>query len=102
MIIIKQNSVSSSSRTVLTKVEKSICSDLFLREIKNQDSHRESQMALGWTEEKCRYLDQLALEDQSYTATITERQRCENNWKLTINAQGPVSPTDKRNDYLEA
>ena len=67
-----------------------------------QDSHRESLMALGWTEEKCRYLDQLAMEDKYFTATRRERQRYENNWKLTINAQRPVSALDTRDDYLEA
>ena len=67
-----------------------------------QDSYRESQMAIGWTEEKCRCLDQLALEDKSCTATRRERTRYENNWKLTTNAQGPVSPIDERDDYQAA
>ena len=53
-------------------------------------------MAIGWTEDKCRYLDQLVLEDKSHTAARRKRQRCENNWKLTINVQGPVSWMDKR------
>ena len=59
-------------------------------------------MAIGWTEEKCRQLDQLALEDKSYTATRRERQRYENIWKLSVNAQALVSPMDKRDNYEEA
>ena len=53
---------------------------LFLRDFQKQESYRKSHMAIGWTEEMCRYLDQLALEDKSYTATRRERQRHENNW----------------------
>ena len=72
-----------------------------LERFQKQDSCRESQGAIGWTEEKCRYLE-LALEDKSYTATRRERQRYENNWKLRLNAQGAVLPMDKREDCLEA
>ena len=64
---------------------KCTCSDPFLKEFKNQDSYRQSQMAIGWTKEKCRYLDQLALEDKSFSATRRERQIFEKNRKLTIN-----------------
>ena len=85
----------------LRKAQKNQCGSVIER-FQKQDSDRESPMANGWTEEKCRYLDQLALEDKSYTATRRERQRYKNNWKLTINAQGHVSPMDKREDYLEA
>ena len=70
--------------------------DLFLKDFRNNTF--ESKMASVWTEEKCRYMDHLELEDKSHTATRRERQRNENNWKLTINAQGPVSPMDKRDD----
>ena len=71
-----------------------------LERFQKQDSNRESQMAIGWTEEKCRYLNQLALEDKSCTATRRERQRYENKLKLTLNAQGPVSPMDRRESPL--
>ena len=49
--------------------------------------------------------DQLALENKSCKscpAAGREGQRYEKNWKSIVNAQGPVSPMDKREDYLEA
>ena len=76
--------------------------EVILERLQKQDSYREKQIANGWTEEKCRYLDQLALEDKSDTATRKERQRYENNWKLALNAHGLVSPMDKREDCCEA
>ena len=66
-----------------------------------QDSYLESQIAIGWKGEKCRHMDQLAEEDKSYAVTRKERSICENEWNFTVNVQGPVSPMDKREDYLE-
>ena len=66
-----------------------------------QDS-RESQIAIGWTEDTCKPLDQIANEDRSHTATKSERQRYENNWKLGLNAKGPISPMIKSGDHLDA
>ena len=53
-----------------------------LERFQKQDSYRESQIEIGWTEDTCRHLDQMAIEDRSYTVTWSERQRYEHNWKL--------------------
>ena len=73
-----------------------------LERVQKDDSYRESQMASGWTEEKCRYLDQLAKEDKFYTAT-TKKQRYENNWMLALSTSRDLSHRwKKREDHLEA
>ena len=46
---------------------------------------RSSQSARGWTEEYCRYLDDLAPLDISYVATWKERSRYENMRVLKLN-----------------
>ena len=46
-----------------------------LERLKTEDSYRNSQTAIGWTEEKRIYLDSLFLEDTKYTATKRERSR---------------------------
>ena len=38
----------------------------------------------GWTEEKIRQEDKLALEDHSHEATLGERRRWENNWQRCL------------------
>ena len=48
-----------------------------LDRFQKHDTYRESQMAIGWTEDICSYLDQIANEDWSYIATKRERQRHE-------------------------
>ena len=67
-------------------------SNLFLNRFQKPDSYRESQTAIGETEVRSGYLDQLALEDKSYKATRRERQRYENIWKrLTDGQKGTTS-----------
>ena len=39
---------------------------------------RQSQLNIGWTEEHCTRLDEIAAEDHSYIATVAERARREN------------------------
>ena len=73
-----------------------------LERFQKRDSYRESQKAFGWTEDKCRHLDQIAREEKSHTATRRERQRCEKNWKLKINVEGFVSQIVKREEHLKA
>ena len=71
-----------SLRKAHSKIFKSI-----LERFQKQDTYRESQVAIGWTEDTCSHLDQIANEDNPYIATWSERQRYENNRKLALNAQ---------------
>ena len=73
-----------------------------LERFPKHDTYRESQHAVGWTEDTCRRLDQIAKEETSYIATWSERQRYENNWKLALNAQVSIAPMTEREDYFEA
>ena len=74
-----------------------------LERFQNDDVYRNSQIAIGWTEEKWTYLDSLLLEDKSHTSTRRERIRYENNWALGMNGQGPTpGPTKQRTDYPQA
>ena len=73
-----------------------------LERFQKHDTYRESQHAVGWTEDTCRRLDQIAKEETSYIATWSERQRYENNWELALNAQGSIAPMTEREDYFEA
>ena len=45
--------------------------DRFLRDL----VHRESQLAIGWSEQKCKECDELAKEDHTYKLTPEERRR---------------------------
>ena len=45
--------------------------------------HRNSQVAIGWTEEHCQYLDSLMAIDFSFTTARKERERYENNGQIS-------------------
>ena len=60
-----------------------------LERFQKQDACRESQIAIEWTQDICKQLDQKANEERSVSATKS-------------NAQGLVSPRSKGEDYLDA
>ena len=47
--------------------------------------YRESQLAIGWTKQKCKELDELAKEDHTYRLTPEEKRRYQGQWYLTLN-----------------
>ena len=55
--------------------------DRFLRD----QIYRESQLAIGWTEQKCKEMDELAKEDHTYRLTPEEKRRYQGQWYLTSN-----------------
>ena len=59
-------------------------------------------MDIGWTEEHCARLDEVAAECHSYIATAAERTRRENTWVLVLNSSGPNAPMNQREHYQEA
>ena len=62
------------------------------------------QMSLsdeGWTEEKVRQYDALALKAHSYEATRAERGRWQRNWKI-VNKEGEEDRIRQRPDFREA
>ena len=53
--------------------------DRFLRD----PVYRESQLAIGWSEPKCKEWDELAKEDHTYKLTPEEKKRYQGQWYLT-------------------
>ena len=61
--------------------------DRFLRD----PVYRESQLAVGWSEQKCKEWDELAKEDHTYRLTPEEKKRYQGQWYLTLNKQAKMS-----------
>ena len=72
--------------------------DRFLRD----PVYRESQLAIGWSEQKCKEWDELAKEDHTYKLTPEERRRYKGQWYLTLNKAGKNGPMKLRSDYRAA
>ena len=72
--------------------------DRFLRD----PIYRESQLAIGWTEQKCKELDELAKEDHTYRLTPEEKKRYKGHWYLTLNKAGKNGPMKLRSDSRAA
>ena len=69
--------------------------DRFLRD----PIYRESQLAIGWTEEQCTEWDELAKEDHTYHLTPEEKKRYQGQWYLTLNKSGKNGPMKLRSDF---
>ena len=63
---------------------------------------RESQLAIGWTELKCKEWDELAKEDHTYHLTPEEKKRDQGKWYLTLNKAGKNGPMKLRSDFRAA
>ena len=64
--------------------------------------YRESQLAIGWTEQKCKEWDELAKEDHTYHLTPEEKKRYQGQWYLTLNKAGENGPLKLRSDFRAA
>ena len=58
--------------------------------------YRDSQLKIGWTEEKCIEMDKLAQEDHSYCPSSERYERCKKNWYISLNKSGRNAPTKLR------
>ena len=72
--------------------------DRFLRD----PVYRESQLAIGWTEQKCKEWDELAQEDHTYHLTPEEYRRYQGHWCLTLNKAGTHGLMKLRSDFRAA
>ena len=61
--------------------------------------YRESQLAIGWTEQKCKDMDELAKEDHTYHLTPEEHRRYQGQCYLTLNKSGKNGPMRLRPDF---
>ena len=69
--------------------------DRFLRD----PVYRESQLAIGWSEQKCKEYDELAKEDHIYKLTPEEKRRYKGQWYLTLFKAGKNGPMKLRSGY---
>ena len=72
--------------------------DRFLRD----PVYRESQLAVGWSQQYCKEWDELAKEDHTYKLTPEEKRRYKGQWYLTLNKAGKNGPVKLRTDYRAA
>ena len=72
--------------------------DRFLRD----PVYRESQLAIGWTEQKCKEMDELAKEDHTYHLSPEEFRRYQGQRYLTLNKPGKNGPMRLRSDFRAA
>ena len=72
--------------------------DQFLRD----PVYCESQLAIGWSEQKCKEWDELAKGDYTYKLTPKEKRRYKGQWYLTLNKTGKNERMKLRSDYRAA
>ena len=75
--------------------------DRFQRDL----TYRDSQLKIGWTEEKCIEMDKLAQENHSYCPSSEEYERYQKNWYISLislNKSGRNAPMKLRSDFREA
>ena len=72
--------------------------DRFLRD----PVYREPQLAIGWSEQKCKEWDELAKEDHTNKLTPEEKRRYKGHWYLALNKAGKNGPMKLRPDYRAA
>ena len=63
---------------------------------------RESQLAVGWSEQKCKKWDELAKEDHTYKPTPEERRKYQGQCYLTLNKAGKNGLMELRSDFRAA
>ena len=63
---------------------------------------RDSQLKIGWTEEKCMPMDKLAQKDFTYRPSSEEYERYQKNWFTSLNKSGKNAPMRLRSDFREA
>ena len=72
--------------------------DRFQRDL----TYRDSQLKIGWTEEKCIEMDKLAQEDHSHCPSSEEYERYRKNWYISLNKSGRNAPMKLRSDFRTA
>ena len=64
--------------------------------------YRESQLLIGWTEQKCIEMDELAKQNHTYHLSSKEFKRYQGQWYLTLNKSGKNAPMRLRPDCRAA
>ena len=64
--------------------------------------YRESQLVIGWTEQKSIEMDELAKEDHAYHLSTEDFKRYQGQWYLTLDKSGKNAPIRLRPDFRAA
>ena len=64
--------------------------------------YRESQLKIGWTEQKCIEVGKFVQEDDSYRLSREEFKRYQGQWHLTLNKSGKNAPMRLRSEFRAA
>ena len=72
--------------------------DRFLRD----PVYRESQLAIGWSEQKCKEWDEFAKEYHTKKLTPEKKRRYKGQWYLTLNKAGKNGPMKLRSGHRAA
>ena len=86
-------------RKIRSEMRKRKNHDSTLLRWQNGNRYRNSHIAVGWTEEYCRYLDSISSGDISCIATWSERSGYKNNLTLGVNVGAKPGTTKLRPDY---
>ena len=64
--------------------------------------YRESQLKIGWTEQKCIEMHELVQQDHTYRLSEEEFKRDQEQWYLTLNKSEKNAPMRLRSDFRAA
>ena len=94
----KEHKVAHNARKRCLKRNYEEIHDRFLRD----PVFRDSQLKIGWTEEKCIAMDKLAQEDHSHNLSREEYLRYQKHWYFTRKKSGKNAPMRPRSDFRAA
>ena len=94
----KEHFIAHNARRRRLKKKNDGIYDRFLRD----STYRDSQLTIGWTEEKWIEMDKLAQENHSYCSSSEELKRYRKIWYITLNKSGRNAPMKLRSDFREA
>ena len=94
----KEHFVAHNARRRCLKKKFDGIHDLFQKDSR----YRDSQLKIGWTEEKCIEMDELAQKDFTYRPSSEDYERYRKNWYISLNKSGRNAPMKLRSDFREA
>ena len=94
----KEHFVAHNARKRCLKKKFKGIHDRFLRD----PVYRDSQLKIGWSEEKCIEMDNLAQEDHSYCPSSEEYERYRENCYKSLNKSGRNAPMKLQSDFRTA
>ena len=94
----KEHFIAHNARKRRIKKNFSGIHDRFQKDLR----YRDSQLRIGWTEEKCIEMDELAQKDFTCRPSTEEFERYKKNWYISLNTSGRNAPIKLRSVFREA